>query len=89
MGSGRPIELADHLGVVHPYLVQLEELRHRFLIALFRGVQKPTALIHLFFFGVGSCPSFHAIPFARARCAITLSVIDNRRKIAELYQNPR
>jgi hypothetical protein len=45
-------------------------------------------LIHLFFFGMRSGPSFHAIPFA-SPAAMLPPVHDDRRKIAELYQNLR
>jgi hypothetical protein len=86
MRSGRAIQLGYHFIVVHAHLVQLEEFCDRFLIALFGGVQKTPALIHLFFFGMRSGPSFHAIPFA-SPAAILPSLGDDRRKIAELYQN--
>ena len=86
MRAGRAIELGHHFIVVHAYLVQLEELCDRLLITFFGGVQKATALIHLFFFGMRSGPSFHAIPFA-SPAAILPSRRDDRRKIAELYQN--
>jgi len=89
VGSGRTIELGHHFIVVHAYLIQFEELGDRLLIALFGGVQKTPALIHLFFFGVRCGPSFHANPFAKSRCAISAPSVDARRKIAELYQNRR
>ena len=88
MRAGRAIQLTHHFIVVYAHLVQLEELRDRLLIAFLGGVQKTTALIHLFFFGMRSGPSFHAIPFA-SLAAILPSVSDDRRKIAELYQNLR
>ena len=85
---GRAVELAHHLIVVHTNLIQLEELRDRLLIALLGGVQKTTALVHLFFFGVRSGPSFHAIPFAKS-AAVPATVENRKRKIAELYQKAR
>ena len=88
MRSGRAIELADHFIVINAHLIQFEELRNRLLITLLRGVQKATALVHLFFFGMRSGPSFHAIPFAKS-AAILHPVADGWRKIAELYQNLR
>ena len=88
VSSGRAIELGHHFIVVHAYLVQLEELCDRLLITFFGRVQKATALIHLFFFGMRSGPSFHAIPFA-SPAAILPSIGDDRTKIAELYQNLR
>lgn len=74
--------------IVDTHLVEFEKFCNRLLIALFGGVQKTTALIHLFFFSMGSGPSFHAIPFGRSRCNSPVSQ-DGRRKIAELYQKPR
>jgi hypothetical protein len=75
--------------VVNPYVVQLGDFRNRLLIALFGGVQKVTALICLFFLGVRSGPSFHAIPCAKTLCAIRRYVTDGRRRIHKLYQKPR
>ena len=88
VSAGRAIQLAHHFIVIHAHLVQLEELCNRLLIAFFGGVQKTSALVHLFFFGMRSGPSFHAIPFA-SPAAILPSIGDDRTKIAELYQNLR
>ncbi|HZH50233.1 MAG TPA: hypothetical protein VFD86_10720, partial [Nitrospira sp.] len=58
MRASGAVELTDHIVVVHTHLIQLKKLRDRLLIAFFRRVQQTPPLIHLFFFGMGSRPSF-------------------------------
>ncbi len=48
---------------MNPHLIELKELGNGLLIASFRSIQQLTAMIHLFFFGMGSSPSFHNHPF--------------------------
>ena len=46
-----------------PHLIELKELANGLLIASFRGIQQLAAMVHLFFFGMRSSPSFHSHPF--------------------------
>lgn len=57
------IQLLHHIAAMDPHLIELKELANSLLIASFRGIQQLTAMVHLFFFGMGSSPSFHSHPF--------------------------
>lgn len=57
------IQLLNHIAAMDTHLIDLKELANGLLIAPLRGIQQLATMVHLFFFGMGSNPSFHSHPF--------------------------